>query len=96
MVGGARTGTKVWNVTPSYVVAGFLVRGQASSFDSQASITFAGREGRAWVVCPLNMVRGNKRGRPSSVAQERVRLQEAQTENEKRRGVNEWMDGCIP
>lgn len=44
---------------------------------------------------PPKHVKGEiKRGRPSSVAQERARLQEAQTENEKRRGVNEWMDEC--
>jgi hypothetical protein len=50
-------------------------------------------KGKAWGVCPLSMLRGEiKRGKPSSVAQERARLQEAQTENEKRRGVNEWTD----
>lgn len=95
MAGGSRRRTEVWNISLSHVIAGFLVRGQTSSFDSQASINIC-RKGRAWVVCPLNMLRGDiKRGRPSSVAQERVHLQEAQTEN-KKRGVcvNKWMDKC--
>jgi hypothetical protein len=38
MVEGTRRGTEVWNVSPSHEIAGFLVRNQTSSFDSQASI----------------------------------------------------------
>lgn len=38
MAEGTRRGTEVWNVSPSHVIVGFLVRGQTSSFDSQASI----------------------------------------------------------
>lgn len=38
MAEGTRRGTEVWDVSPSHAIAGFLVRGQTSPFDSQASI----------------------------------------------------------
>lgn len=61
MVGGARRGTKVWNVIPSYVVAGFLVRGQASSFDSQASINIRWKRGEGMCCMPPKHGKGEIR-----------------------------------
>lgn len=61
MVRGARRGTKVWNVTPSYVVAGFLVRGQASSFDSQASINIRRKRGEGMGCMPPKHGKGEIR-----------------------------------
>lgn len=68
-------------MSPSYVMAGFLARGQTSSFDSQASINTRRKTGEGMGCMPPKHGKGEiKRGRPSSGAQERVRLQEAQTE----------------
>lgn len=71
-----------------YLQATRLLASWSSSFDSQASINFGRkkRRGRHGGVPPKHVKGEIKRGRPSSVAQERARLQEAQTENEKRRG----------
>lgn len=91
MAGGPRKGN--WEASPSHVTAGFLKRGQKPSSDSQASINFHRREGRAWFICPPRHVKGKlEKGRRSSVVWERAHLWEAQTENEKTSWVNEWMD----
>lgn len=70
--------------------AGFLTRGQTPSSDSQASINWQ-EERRGHGLCAPVVVRGKDREAQLCCAG-KVHLQEAQTENEKRSWVNEWVD----
>jgi hypothetical protein len=69
---GAKSGTGMRDASPSCVIAGFLIRGQTSFSDSQASINFGRKRGEGMRCLPPRHAKGeSEKGRPSSVVQEK-------------------------
>lgn len=81
-------------MTPSYVVAGFLVRGQASSFDSQASINIRRKRGEGMGCMPPKHGKGEIReGGPALLHRKGCVYRKPKLKMKREGGLmNGWMD----